>query len=363
MIYGSSVQSQTKPPFKKIQKYLDAAVEENLSGVLVYIKCPDKGIWIGAAGYSDKAQNIPIKPSDIIALASVSKVYIAVSVFKLIEQGILALEDRIAKYLPSHIIKNLPNGDIITIKQLLNHTSGLFNYEFDSTLNELYLSNRLRLDTVSHEEALERYVFGKEPLSYPGEEHHYSSTGYKLLAMIMDELLPRGHTEFVREMIRDAGMSETFYRETPTNNNIRYYGDLDKDGVQEDISDKVFETTNWFIGDDGLYSRIDEVGIFIEKLIKGKILGEEALSQMMTWNDEKNPDYGQGLFPDKSFPYKFTVGHSGRGIGSTTDVYYFPKQEITIAILSNTGLRAAASQFRRTYLKLRNRIVKKIFLF
>lgn len=363
IIIGPGIKVQNISPFNKLQKYLDSAVEENLSGTMVYVKCPKRGTWIGAAGFSDKEQNKLIEPSDVLALASVSKVYVAVAVFKLIEEGSLALNDKISNYLPNDIVTNLPNGDLITIRQLLNHTSGLFNYEYDTTLNKLYLNDQLSLDTLSHLESLERYVYGKDAFDMPGEEHHYSSTGYMLLAMIMDRIVPDGHTAYVRSMIDEMAMTSTFYRETPPHHNVRYYGDLNQDGIQEDISDKVFETTNWFIGDDGVYATIEEVGIFMEKLIKVEILGPIALKQMLTWNKEKDPDYGQGVFPDKSFPYKLTIGHSGRGIGSTTDVYYFPIQEITIAIVSNTGLRAAAPKFRKSYLKMRNRIIKKVFLF
>ncbi|MEQ9424468.1 MAG: serine hydrolase domain-containing protein [Cyclobacteriaceae bacterium] len=355
--------SQSKANFRKIQKYLDQAVEDGISGVQVYIKTPKTGVWQGTAGYADKEKKELFNKDHMSSLASVGKTYNAVALFTLVEKGKISIHHPIKKYLSESIIDNLPNGDEITVRHLLNHSSGLVNYETDSVLNALYLSGKLKLDTLSHVGALERYVFGKEPHGEPGEKHRYSSTGYMLNAMIMDELTEDGHTQYLRDLISNWGFENTYYRETPPQNGIRYYGDLDQDGVQEDITDKTLETTNWFIGDDGIYATAEEMGQFLERLWNGDILGEDALKQMMTWDDEKDPDYGQGVFPDKSFPYKFTVGHSGRGIGSTADVYYFPKQEITVAIVSNTGLRAANPKFRKAYLKMRNRIVKKLFLF
>jgi D-alanyl-D-alanine carboxypeptidase len=84
---------------------------------------------------------------------------------------------------------------------------------------------------------------------------------------------------------------------------------------------------------------------------------------MTIWNDVSKPDYGLGLMADKSFPYKFLIGHSGRGIGMTTDLFYFPEQDMTVAIFCNMGIRAALPEFKKAYLKMRKKIVKKLFLF
>ena len=97
--------------------------------------------------------------------------------------------------------------------------------------------------------------------------------------------------------------------------------------------------------------------------MKGEILSAKILKEMTTWNDEKHPDYGLGLMVGKGFPYKLLIGHSGRGIGITTDLYYFPKQDIVIGIFCNTGLRSGAKELGDAYYKMRNKIIKKMFLF
>lgn len=364
IVFGlqSSLNAQQPKLYKKIQRHLDASIDNGLSGVAVYINTPRGGPWVGTSGWADKDNKVLISDESLFSLASVGKVYNAVAILKLQEMGLLQVDDPIDKYLSKTLVRKLPNGEVITIRHLLNHTSGLVNYEYDTTLNRLYLTDKLKLDTLSHQEAIERYVLGKEALSQPGEEHHYSSTGYMLLAKIMDSVTVEGHTEFIRSMITELNLKNTYYRETP-HRQTKYYGDLNADGVQEDISDKTYETTDWFTGDDGIYATAREAGVFLERLMKGEILNAKSLSQMKEWNDERDPDYGLGLFADKSFPYGFTVGHGGRGIGSTADVYYFPKQDITVAILSNTGLRAAAPKYRKAYLKLRKKIAMKLFLF
>lgn len=356
--------TRQKPPgkYRKIQKYMDQATHDKLSGVLVYIQQPKYGEWTGASGYADVSSRQPLLPDHIFSLASVGKMYNAVAIMKLAEEGKLKLDDRISEYVSQEIVNGLPNGNAITIRQLLGHTSGLVNYDADPELNRLYLGGLLKLDTLSHVNALKRYVFGRKALCVPGTEYHYSSTNYLLLAMIMDRVAPEGHTRYLRRLIGQRGLMNTWYRESPPANNVHYYGDLDQNNVLEDLTAQTFETTNWFMGDDGVYATVVEAAHFLQDLMKGKILSDESLKAMMTWDNKRKPDYGLGLMADKSFPYGFLLGHSGRGIGATVDLYYFSKQDMTVAIFCNTGLRASAPGFKKSYLKMRARMVKKLFL-
>ncbi|MBS1559887.1 MAG: beta-lactamase family protein [Bacteroidetes bacterium] len=366
-----STTSYTKPSadkklpkkYQAIQKILNKATLDKLTGVVVYISHPVYGQWIGTAGYSDVQNKTLIFSDAVFSLGSIGKMYNAVAALKLVDENRLHLDDKIAVYLPEEIITNLPNGREVTVRHLLAHTSGFVNYEEDAELNKLYLSGFLKLDTLTHLNALRRYVFGKNSLCQPGFEFHYSSTNYLLLAMIIDNIVQEGHTDFLRKILHDLNFKQTFYRQTPPTKNIKYYGDINKDGIVEDLTLQTFETTNWFMGDDGVYASIEDAGRFLEYLANGKILSVQSWKEMTTWNSKKKPDYGLGLMADKSFPYKFLFGHSGRGIGTTTDLYYFPNQKITVGIFCNTGIRASSPEFRKGYLKMRAKIVKKIFLF
>ncbi|MBS1491267.1 MAG: beta-lactamase family protein [Bacteroidetes bacterium] len=348
---------------KKIQKNINKATAGHLVGVAVYIKSSEGNEWIGVLGFQDKESRKPIEAGSIFATGSIGKMYNAVAALKLVEQGRLRLDGKIGEYLPEWIISNLPNGEIITVRHLLSNQSGLFNYENDPKLNELYLSGNLKLDTLTHENVLRRYVFNHPATDFPGTKYHYSSTNFMLLAMIMDHVTLQGHTNFLRQEVLQAnGFKNTYYRETPPDNLVNHYGDINKDGQVEDLTMKTVETTNWFIGDDGIYAPITEAAHFLEALMNGSILKKETLEQMTTWNDEQKPDYGLGLMADKSFPYKFLIGHSGRGIGTTTDLFYFPNQKMTIGIFCNTGIRQTSPIIKKEYLRMRTKIVKTLFL-
>ncbi len=363
MTISSCAQTKNRK-LDKIQGYMDEATSENLVGVSIYIKSPKLGQWIGTSGYSNWETKTPLQKDDIFGLASIGKTYIAVAVLKLVEDGKLGLDDKISNYLPQEIIDGFPTAKHVTIRNLLGHTSGLYNYNRNPELNELYLSGNLKLDTLSHMDALRKYAYGITEHTKPLGEYKYSSTNYLLLSMVMDAVVPKGHEAYMRQdIIQKYGLKDTYYKETPPTRLVEHYGDIDQNGVTENLSEETIETTNWYSGDDGVYAPIEEAALFLERLLKGDILSAKILKEMTTWNDEKNPDYGLGLMADKSFPYKFLMGHSGRGIGITTDLYYFPKQDMTVAIFCNSGLRSASRDYAKTYLGMRKKIIKKLFLF
>jgi len=364
IIMTSGFSQTTHRKFNKIQKYMDMATNENLVGVSIFIKSSEYGNWLGTSGYSNLENKTPIKNNDVFGLASIGKMYVAVAVLQLVEEGKIALDDKIENYLPGEIITGLPAARDVTVRHLLGHTSGLYNYNRNPELNELYLTGNLKLDTLTHINVLRRYAYGRTENTKPIGEYKYSSTNYLLLSMIMDKVLPEGHPEYMRkQLIEKLALEDTYYKQTPPKRLVDFYGDIDQNELTENLTQQTIETTNWYSGDDGIYSTIEQATKFLQMLMNGQILNENTMKEMTTWNNEKDPSYGLGLMADKSFPYKFLMGHSGRGIGITTDLYYFPKQDITVAIFCNSGLRSASKSYRKTYNKMRNKIIKKLFLF
>ncbi|MFC2123793.1 serine hydrolase domain-containing protein [Bacteroidota bacterium] len=357
-------QTQISPKYVKIQNKLDKAVRDGLIGVSCYIKHPKFGPWMGFSGYSDISNKTPLAEDNIFYLASISKTYMATATLICEQNGLLNLEDSISMYLPFEIIENVPNAKLLTIRHLLNMTSGIPNYDKNPDLNKTYLNHEISLDTISHLEILREYIFEEDPYFYPGSDYNYSSTNYMLLARIIDSVTNSSHAEIFSQMFNDFGLEKTYYKnEIPSNGKlVMAYGDLDSNGELEDISEMQHETTNWFIGDDGVMASITDCAKFMEELIKGKILNEKNTNEMLTWVMPVDPDYGLGLMYDKSFPYNEAIGHSGVAIGATSDVYYFPKQDITVAILSNTGKRDGDVKYRKAYNKLRRKIVFKLFI-
>ena len=354
------VNAQNPRKFHKAQKILDKATKAGLVGVALHIDHPRWGSQTVTSGFADRETSEPLEKDHIFSLASVGKTYTATTVMLLVQQGRLKPDDAISKYLSDEIVDNLPLGHSVTIRHLLNMTSGFYNYEQHPVLNQLYLDRKLSLDTLSHLEALQRYAYGQPATAAPGKEVHYSSTNYMLLAMIMDTILGEYHDHYMEQTIfAPLKLRSTSYRKSPERWLSSAYGDINDNGRLENITPMAIETTNWFIGDDGVYANAEEACRFMKALLTGQITNQQTLKEMTTWVEDQ---YGMGLMYDKAFPYKEVIGHTGRGIGSTTDVHYFPRQGITLALLCNTGKRVGDPQFGKAYNRLRKRIVKLLFL-
>src|SRR5205814_836429 len=120
--------------FKKIKQYLDKATKNKLAGVSIYIQNPKYGEWTASSGYANLEHKEALQKDHIFSMASVGKMYNAVAVLKLVEEGKIHLDDKIEHYLSAEIINNLPNAKDVTIRNLLSHTSGFFNYDIDPEL-------------------------------------------------------------------------------------------------------------------------------------------------------------------------------------------------------------------------------------
>jgi len=349
--------------FRKVQRVIDKSIDDGLAGVSVYINHPKLGEWEGASGYANLETSASLTTNHVICLASVGKTYAATAAMLMVEEGLIDLDAQISEYLPSEIIEGIPHAKQVTVRQLMNMTTGFYNYDRNPVLNQLYLEGQLKLDTLTHQKALERYVYDEEPRRLPGTGYNYSSTNFMLLAMIMNGQLGYDHEEYYQKKITGPlGLKDTYYRQTPTKNLAQHYGDLSEDGKLENITRQTLETTNWFMGDDGVYATARDVGRFMHALNTGKIVNSESWKEMTTWVMPKDNDYGLGLMTDKTILYRRIIGHSGVAIGATADVYYLPKKNMTIAIVSNSGKRNGDAKFKKAYNKMRTRIVMKMLI-
>jgi D-alanyl-D-alanine carboxypeptidase len=179
-----------------LQRTLDDLVRTHVApGVTAYVAGP-KGEWSGAAGYANVAENIRMRADDRLRLESVSKLWTATVVLKLVEEGQLGLDDRVEQWLP----RTFPYGGRITVRQLLNHTSGivdnndLYNdpeYWFaqihDSALQAAILAHDAKHPNTPLTEELEIRVAAALPLQVdPGRGFRYSNIGYKVAGRIAE---------------------------------------------------------------------------------------------------------------------------------------------------------------------------------
>jgi len=202
--------SKVHPKASKYQSILETHRKNGLVGAVLLVK--DKhGLWIGADGKADIASNIDLQPCNQFLIASISKVFTSVAIYRYIDKGILSLDDPINKWIDRSITNKVKNANEAKIRHLLAHTSGIVNYH---TLQfELERINRIS-NSWTKEEVLE-FVYGSKATNVVGEVYHYSNTNFLLLSMILENASGLSFEEIYQQEVFDPlGLSSAYYSET-----------------------------------------------------------------------------------------------------------------------------------------------------
>ncbi len=203
--FGQNISNADSPYSKKVDDLFEQWNKPNSAGVAVSIVRDGKVIYQKGFGTAVLENNVPITPKTIFQSASVSKQFTAFAVLHLANQGKLKLEDDVRKYL-----SEVPNfGKTITIRHLLNHTSGLRNQA------ELAAVAGVRLDDVLTQGQVLKIVQRQKELNFtPGEEIVYCNTGYTLLAEIVARVSGKPFRQFTEENIfKPLEMSNTHFHD------------------------------------------------------------------------------------------------------------------------------------------------------
>lgn len=326
------------PKGKEISPYLKSFVENGCPGTSLAIFDKD-GWWLQSEGLSNIEAQLKMKDTFLHYVQSVAKTYMAVAVLKLYEQGKLRLDDAITQHLTPKVSGMVDRAGEITIKMLLNHTSGIPEYNFHPE----YASTLLQYPETAFE-AVDyiKYIDGKKLNFEPGSKYSYRNTNYVLLSLIVDQITG-DHAAYIEETIFEPlGLQHTYYR--ISDEKLRgekltsSYWDRYSDGVLEDISYIQRQNVTYMVGDDGIVTTTAEAILFLKGLLEGKLLKESTLKLMKTWvnNGEGTPAYGLGLGHGYVSGHPF-YGHSGGGIGAGCELRYFPESDRYMFIAINIG--------------------------
>jgi D-alanyl-D-alanine carboxypeptidase len=321
-----------------IEKVLQQLVEEGVPGVVMAVQT-DEGFWATTKGYAKIEDKTPMQLCHLQYLQSISKTYMAVGILKLYEQGKIALDEPIRKYLPEKYYRYLTDAGAVTVRMLLNHTSGIPDYNFQPAYVSYLLQHP---DHYFVPEDYLMYIKGKKPLFTPGTKHLYSNINYVILSIIAD-FISGNHAKLISETIfKPLGLSHSYYRDDP--GYLKYpqlvnsYWDRYSDGIIENASQLQRMNVSTLVGDDGIVTTPADAIKFLQALMEGSLLGDSALQQMQTWVKDKNgePVYGLGLHHRNINGYE-ALGHSGGGIGAGCELYYFPQKHLYYFIAINLG--------------------------
>ena len=332
--------------------------EKGLPGIAALVFTPEQGVWMGAAGFSQVENNLPMAPCHLFMSASVAKMYHAVLALEMQEQGMLSIDDNISRYLPDDLIGKLPNGHTATIRHLLNHSSGIPNPTAQISFLTSYINDFKQ--PISAESYLSN-VYGLDPLNGVGEEFHYSDGNYLLLAMIIDRIYGDHARAMSDLVIEPLGLSNTFYRNEAGYKNrtvlVNSYADFYDENVLRNVSEeeRIFNESN--TGHDGFKFTVHDGYLFLRKLFIDKtLLTPESLDLMLStdanlvsFSENERALLGAFLLADD--PEVVSISHEGQTIGSSAYMGYYPKQQGILVVFSNFGGAVSRSLYEAMFLR------------
>lgn len=341
-----------------LRPLLEAKMKElRIPGAVIYVQAPNKGTWKATLGTADLTTNAPMRLDDHFRVGSITKTFTGTIILQLVDEGTLKLDDPVLKYQPE-----VPNGGNITIRELLNMTSGLYNYSEDKSFNQ-------ELDThpqrVYAPKELLAIAFKHQPYFAPGKDFHYSNTNTILLGLIIEQLTGKPAEQvFQARIFQPLGMAETslppLSSSTIPNPHPQGYmfgtnveseerGPLTGEqaakanaaaGAPHDVTDA---NPSWAWTAGSGISTMHDLNIWAKALATGTLLSPAMQKQRLTWiatgPGPNVPRYGLAIADFNGF-----LGHAGQIPGFHTFMAYQPEKQATIVVLTNLYASPAGAE-------------------
>ncbi len=243
-----------------VQGELDNAVDRGLDGIIVYVDQPGEAPALYAAGWKNRAKQVPADPQSLFKIASISKLYIAAATAKLVNNGSLSLDDTLADYLPE-LVGRIENADRITLRMMVQHRSGIPNYTDrpDFPWGE----------TLPNRNAYLAFAIDQPADFEPDSQYRYSNTNYLLIGNILDKVLGYSHHQYIQsEILEPLGLNHTY--------SLLSQVDLEQvaSGYHHDVEPDLKEID--YISPGGsMVATAQDVGIFLRALNDGSLLNDD----------------------------------------------------------------------------------------
>jgi D-alanyl-D-alanine carboxypeptidase len=304
----------------------DTLAAYNGPGAVMAVRFDDGTTWVGAAGTAQIGTSQPLTPAHRFRIGSVTKTFTAGAVLQLAGNGTLSLDDTVDDWLPGM----LPRGDTITIRMLLNHSAGLFDYSWDEWFLDCYTDN---LTQTWAPESLIGIATAYDPVAEPGATGIYSNTHYVVLGSIIEAASGLTVEKFITDAIlAPLGLVHTSF---PTTADIsdpfaRGYLDLNGDGLfsaDEDVTDQ-HPGAFWTAG--AILSTPEDLLLWLDELFSGTLLDDSLQAERLTFDV---PMSGGG--PDDFFGLGIatmggSVGHTGALPGYQTMLFRYRNTDFAV---------------------------------
>jgi CubicO group peptidase (beta-lactamase class C family) len=311
-------------PQAQIDQLFSAWNNPNTPGAAVAVAKNGKIIFKKGYGSADLEYNIPITPATIFHIASLSKQFTAFSILLLEGEGKLSIDDDVRKYIPE-----VPDfGKVITLNELMHHTSGLRD-QWD-----LLALAGWRLDDIITKEQILRLISWQKDLNFnPGDEFLYCNTGFTLLAEVVARVSGQTFSEFTRTHIFEPlKMTNTLFYDDCEKivKNRAYSYHADSTGFKKSI----LSYSN--VGATSLFTTVEDLSLWAMNF-ENPVVGKDVISKMnikgiLNKGDTIGYAMGQGIGVYKGLKFN---AHDGADAGYRTSLWRFPDQKFSVNVLSN----------------------------
>jgi D-alanyl-D-alanine carboxypeptidase len=323
---------QRPAPRAKLQHALDAVVAGGAPGAILLVRDGHRALRL-TSGYRRIATRTPARARDRFRVGSVTKTFVATAVLQLAGEGRLTLDDTVERWLPGLV----PGGGAITIRQLLNHTSGLYDYADDAFVKRV-LANRAK---VWPPRELIAIGTAHQPRFAPGAGLAYSSTGYIALGLIVEAA--SGHSlsaELRQRIFAPLHLRFTSLDAKPRIAGGYAHGYTRYHGAPRPLDISVIgQSFAWGAG--AIVSTTDDLAHFYRALLGGRLLRPDLLAAMQTTVPAGGQDWGLGLIET---PHRCGAswGHGGETLGYETTADSSPngRHQAVLAINADQSVLA-----------------------
>lgn len=328
MLFAYSIYGQTNSRF---ESELDRVFTNHFNpvepGCEVIITKQGKVLYNKSFGSANLELNVPIRPEMVFNLASITKQFTAVAILKLVEEEKISLKDSLQQYIPEYPSKN----HLITIENLLTHTSGIKDY-MQIDYGKPYME---RWD-FTPKEIID--LFKVYPLEFtPGTKFSYSNSGYFLLGYIIEKVSGQTYQNYIKEnILTPLHLNHTYYdtKDIIVPNRVNGYY---KEGDGYINAEYWSPTIAYSAG--GLLSNAKDLWKWFDALLNYNLIKKETLAKAFTpfiLTDGSTTNYGYGWHIFNSSSGIKSIEHGGKMTGFITNQIYYPGQDIFIAILCNS---------------------------
>ncbi len=325
------------PRAAEFQASLESLAATRLPGAVWAIR-DGNGTWAGAVGSADMTLGVPLESCHRTRIASVTKSMVAVTVLRSLDALGIDLDDPIAPLLPPELASRVRHAETITVRQLLNHSSGLPDYTGFAWGIALFNDPTIAW-TI---ESLLDQALAKDPQFDPGTRHGYANTNYLLLAEILEAQSGRDQDELmVDALFAPLELAQTSYR--PDHfafpGVVRGYLDLYGDRVLIDATETY--ATNSVDAAGGVASNAFDLLTFLDaSFVDPDFIDPGLRAQIFDFlpNDSDHGFDGYGLGFDRwRTPWGEGVGHIGQELGYLTFAYHFPDADLSFVFWTNAA--------------------------